>query len=136
MIRPVLNRFRIINGLIGATALVATELGREYYRPFIYSRGIRDYGIADTIGNSLGTITAVFVVLCVSGKNSSTDYRLIAILTLGLCVYELLQGPMGGRIDPNDIFATLISGAICAFLYRLLYGHPLRLSGDTDRRSQ
>lgn len=122
-----MKRFRIINGLVGALAFLATEAGREWYRPYIYANRLRDFGIADTLGNSLGTVAAVFIILTVSGKNNSGDYRLIWFLTAGLCAYELLQGPMGGSIDPNDMIATVIAGMFCKILYRFMHHHPFRL---------
>jgi hypothetical protein len=36
---------------IAITAFSITELGRSFYRPYIYKNGIKDFHIADTIGN-------------------------------------------------------------------------------------
>ena len=122
---PKMKTFRIKNGLVGILALLATELAREFYRPYIYSHHLSDFGIADTLGNSLGTVTTVFVILAIVGKNDPRDYRMILWLTIGLCAYELLQAPMGGSIDPLDILATVIAGVFCLILYRLMHRHPL-----------
>lgn len=124
------RRFRIVNGVIGGSALVVTELGRTFYRPYVVSHGVRDFGIADTLGNSVGTIAAVFIILCLTGKNRSGDYQYIAFLSLGLCGYELLQGPMGGAIDPKDIVATVVACGFCLGLYRLLHRHAFTLKRD------
>ncbi|MCA9293428.1 MAG: hypothetical protein KDA20_06410 [Phycisphaerales bacterium] len=117
-----MTTFRVKNGLVGGAALVATELGREFYRPYIYEHKLHDFGIADTLGNSLGTVATVFIILAIVGRNTLWDYKFMGILVGGLCVYELLQGPMGGAIDPKDIAATLVAGAFCAGLYWKMHG--------------
>jgi len=118
-------RFRLKNLAVGAACLAITEAGRELYRPWVYSQGIHDWGIADTLGNSFGTLTAVFIIVGLVGKDASTDYRLIALIAGGLAIYELLQGPMGGAIDPQDIVASLVAGVVCVFVYRALNRHPV-----------
>ena len=125
-----MKRYRIANGVVGGLAFLVTEAGREFYRPYVYSHGIDDFHIADTLGNSFGTIATVFIILSLTGKNRSWDYRFIAILALGLCGYELMQGPMGGSIDPFDILATLMSGVFCLVLHRVLHRHPFTLRGS------
>ncbi|HPR65355.1 MAG TPA: hypothetical protein PK014_14190 [Thermoanaerobaculia bacterium] len=126
-----MRRYRILNGSIGLLALLVTEAGREYYRPYIYSRHLQDFGIADTLGNSTGTVAAVFIILCLTGRNHAWDYRYISLLALGLCGYELFQGPMGGSIDPKDIVATILAGTFCLVLYRLMHRHPFTLKGSS-----
>lgn len=123
---PFANRIRPKHLAIGLVALALTEAGREWYRPWVKANGIEDFHVADTIGNSLGTVTAVFVILGLVGKGGWSDVRLIAMVTLGLVGYELAQGPMGGAIDPHDIVATLLAGAACFGLYVLLDGLPAR----------
>ena len=46
---------------IGISAYFVTEMARSFYRPYIYANNIDDWVIADTIGNSLGTVTAVTI---------------------------------------------------------------------------
>ena len=124
------KRYRIVNGMVGGLAFLVTEAGREFYRPYVYSHGIDDFRVADTLGNSFGTIATVFIIIALTGKNNSWDYRFITILALGLCGYELMQGPMGGAIDPYDILATLVAGVFCLALYRVLHQHPFTLRGS------
>jgi hypothetical protein len=107
-------------------AFFMTEMGRSFYRPFIYANDIDDYVIADTIGNSFGTVTAIFMILTLSGSGTSRDWRIVGIILLGLIGYECLN-LLGDRpFDLNDVVATLVFGAISALVYaRLLkhYGH-------------
>ena len=127
-----MRRYRLLNGCVGLLALLITETGREFYRPYIYSRRLQDFGIADTLGNSSGTVAAIFIILCLTGRNHAWDYRYIFLLSLGLCGYEVLQGPMGGSIDPKDILATILSGIFCLVLYRLMHSQPFTLKGLFD----
>lgn len=120
------DRARRVNLLVGLLALGLTEAGREWYRPWVRTNGIDDFHVADTLGNTLGTITTVFVVLGLSGKGGRRDLRLIAMVVLGLIGYELAQGPMGGAIDPRDIVATLLMWPVCLGLYAWLQGWPAR----------
>jgi hypothetical protein len=122
--------FHLKNLAVGIAGLAVTEAGRELYRPWVYSQGIDDWGVADTLGNSFGTLTAVFVIVGLVGKDASSDYRLIALIAGGLAVYELLQGPMGGAIDPRDIVASLVTGVVCALIYRALNRHPVTFTSD------
>ncbi len=123
---PLWSRTRLIHLGIGISALGLTEAGREWYRPWVKANDIRDFYFADTIGNSLGTVTAVFIILGLVGKGGWSDLRLIAMVTLGVVGYELAQGPMGGTIDPRDILATLLAGTLCLALYVWLNGVPTR----------
>ena len=105
---------------IGITAFAITELGRSFYRPYIYSNKIDDFFIADTIGNSFGTMTAIFMILTLSGKGTNKDWKIVLIITAGLLIYELLNLTGKTAIDINDMIATLIFGTISALIYFIL----------------
>jgi len=51
---------RILYFVIAVLFFFLTEIGRNIYRPYIYSNNIDDYGIADSIGNSGGIIVQIF----------------------------------------------------------------------------
>jgi len=113
-----LNRVTLI---IAMTAYSITELGRSFYRPYIYSNGIADFHVADTLGNSFGTMTAIFMVLTLSGKGTNKDWKIIFIIIGGLLIYELLNLTGETAIDLNDMIATVVFGSISALIYiRLL----------------
>ena len=54
---------RIIYFVIAVLFFFLTEIGRNIYRPYIYTNNIDDYGIADSIGNSGGIIVQIFFML-------------------------------------------------------------------------
>jgi hypothetical protein len=111
-----------MNLLVGLGALVLTEVGRHVYRPFIYRRGIDDFHIADTLGNSLGTVATIFVLLAIFGRDHKSDDRIIVSATVGTVLYELASPLLGKPIDPWDATATIIAGGLSWLLARGLRG--------------
>jgi len=106
--------------LIAITAFFITELGRSFYRPYIYENKIEDFLIADTIGNSFGTMTAIFMILTLSGKGTKKDWNIVFTIIAGLLVYELLNLTGKTAIDINDMIATVVFGTISALIYFFL----------------
>ena len=98
-------------------AFFLTETARNFYRPYIYKKEIFDYYISDTIGNSLGTVTAVFMILTLVGKGHRQDWKIIVIVILGLIGYELLNIVSSHPFDFKDVLATIIFGGMSFALY-------------------
>lgn len=106
---------------IGMAALLFYEfVARPYYRPYIYTNNINDFHIADTIGNSLGTIATVFGFLFLLGGEKRRDLFLIKTVAISLVVYEVAHPLLGKPIDPWDMVATLLTGVFCFMLHRLV----------------
>jgi len=116
------SKRRIINLLIGITAVLLYEVARVYYRPYIYSQDINDFHIVDTIGNSLGTMATVFVFTSLLGRDIAQDCFLIRTVTISVVVYEVAHPLLGKPIDPWDMVATVLAGVFCELLYQLLHG--------------
>ncbi|MDJ0919160.1 MAG: hypothetical protein QNJ05_15485 [Woeseiaceae bacterium] len=114
---------------IGITAFFLTEMARSFYRPYIYANDINDWVIADTIGNSLGTVAAIFMILTMSGRGTSWDWRLVGIVIAGLIAYEMLNLLGEHPFDTNDVLATLVFGGISV----LIYAHILARHGTISR---
>jgi hypothetical protein len=118
-----LTKERIINLSIGFSAVLIYEfLARPLYRPYIYRNNINDFHLADTIGNSLGTIATVFVLIGLLGKGRDQNLFLIKMITFSVALYEVAHPLLGKPIDPWDILATLLTGGLCLVLYKLV--HP------------
>lgn len=115
-----LTALKRITLLIGVTAYSITELGRSFYRPYIYANNIDDYFIADTIGNSFGTITAIFMVLTLLGKGTNKDWNIVFLIIAGLIFYEFLNLTGKTAIDINDIISTVVFGIISILIYFFL----------------
>jgi hypothetical protein len=116
------SKRRIINMMIGLSALVLCEVARAYYRPFIYSNGINDFHIADTLGNTFGTVAAVFVFASLLGHNHDQEHFLIFTVSISVLVYELAHPLLGKSVDPWDLVATVIAGFFCEGIHRLVHG--------------
>jgi len=108
---------------IGASAFFLTEMARSFYRPFIYANDIDDWVVADTVGNSLGTIAAVFMILTMSGRGTGWDWRLVGMVIAGLFGYELLNLANDHPFDVNDVIATMIFGGISVVVYSRILAH-------------
>lgn len=91
---------------------------RSFYRPYVQKNVVFDYYFSDTIGNSFGTITAIFMVLTLSGKGTKKDFKIIGIIILGLIGYEFLN--IASRFDYRDVIATLIFGTFSFIFYNYL----------------
>jgi hypothetical protein len=106
-----LGLMRGVYFIIFAAFFILTEIGREIYRPYVYQNGINDFGFADVIGNLLGTIAVIFFCLGVSHATRGQSIRVIAFVTSGVTIYELLQPILPkGTLDWKDVIRTPIAG--------------------------
>jgi hypothetical protein len=117
------TKARVINFGIGMGALLIYEFfARPIYRPYIYSHQINDFHIADTLGNSLGTMATIFIFLGLIGKTRAQHQFLIITITISLVIYEVAHPLLGKPMDIWDILATVVTGGFCWLLYRLVHG--------------
>lgn len=116
-----LTRERVIFFAIGLSAVVLYEfLARPVYRPYIYRNHINDFHLADTIGNTLGTVATIFGLLGFFGQTRPHHLFLIKTITLSVAVYEVAHPLLGKPLDPWDVAATLLTGWLCLMLYKLI----------------
>ena len=118
------SRERIVNLSIGFGAIFIYEfIARPIYRPYVYKNNINDFHVADTIGNSLGTVATIFVLIGFIGEGRKQHEFMIKTITISVFLYELGHPLFGKPIDPWDALATLVTGGICLLLHRRI--HPL-----------
>lgn len=98
-----------------------TETGRSFYRPSIYEAGVFDFYIADTLGTSVGTLTAIFLVLLLQSKNKISDMFYIIGVTAAIMIYEALALPGNETYDIHDLYAALICGMLAAAFYFIYF---------------
>jgi hypothetical protein len=124
------SRTRAVNLLIAALAFALTEIGRDVYRPYVYSHNLNDFGIADTLGNHLGTVTIVFFSLAVSYAGRRDGLIMMTVIVAGLVLYEFTQQLMqDSTFDWRDVVATFVGGLISLLIYLPL--HPVK-GGATE----
>lgn len=119
------SKRRMINLVIGLSAVAIYEIMRATYRPYIYSNSINDFHIADTLGNSLGTIATVFVFLSVLGRKITNDLFLLRTVVISVFVYELAHPLLGKSIDVWDLMATITGGILCEIIYKWIHKREL-----------
>ncbi len=102
---------------IGVSAFFITEMVRSFYRPFIYTHDIYDFHFADTIGNSAGTVAAIFMILTMTHTGITKERNLFFLVFLGLIVYEIVGGVGGNPFDVWDLAATIIFSLLSAIVY-------------------
>jgi hypothetical protein len=101
---------------------ILTEIGREIYRPYVYQNGLNDFGLADVIGNLLGTVAIIFFCLGVNHANRVQSIRIIAFVTVGITIYELLQAVLPkGVLDWKDVVSTPIAGLFSLMLVLIIW---------------
>jgi len=113
---------------IGLSAVGIYEAARAWYRPFVYSQGLSDFHVADTLGNSLGTIATVLVFASIFGRSHIQTLFVLRAAAIAVAVYELLHPLLGKPIDSFDLLATVLAGLLCQGVYRWVYRRELALA--------
>jgi hypothetical protein len=113
-----LTKYKVINFAIGILALLIYEfVGRPIYRPYIYHNKINDFHIADTLGNTLGTMTTIFFLIAILSTEKTKGNYLIILGTFSVVVFEIAHPLLGKPIDIWDIIATVITGFLSYLIY-------------------
>lgn len=116
------TRYKAINFSIGLAALLIYEfIGRPLYRPYIYQHKINDFHIADTLGNTFGTVPTLFFLVALLSNETTKGNYLIKLGTFGVVVFELLHPLLGKPIDISDLLATIITGSISYLVYNAIF---------------
>lgn len=117
-----LTKYKAINFAIGISALLVYEfVGRPIYRPYIYNNKINDFHIADTLGNTFGTLPTIFFLIAILSNNTIKGNYLIKLGTFSVVVFELAHPLLGKPIDIWDIIATIITGFISYLIYNSIF---------------
>lgn len=118
-----LTRYKAINFGIGMVALLIYEfIGRPIYRPYIYNNKINDFHIADTLGNTFGTMPTLFFLVAILSTETTKGNYLIKLGTFSVVVFELAHPLLGKPIDAWDIIATIATGFISYWMYNRIFG--------------
>ncbi len=115
-------RLKRIYFTIFIITFIIAEIGRNFYRPYIYRNNINDFGFADSIGNSLGTIAIIFFAFSLVMKEGFRKEPYFILALVGwLLLYELAQGVLPGYyFDWKDVIATIVAGALSYLIYILI----------------
>ena len=117
-----IDTYRITYVAIFIVAFIFTEIGRFIYRPYIYSNNINDCGIADTVGNWGGIIVQIFLSLAILNSPKQKAYRVVAFITFGYTVYEIIQPILPrGTYDILDIYGTIVGGIFSTIIFLFVH---------------
>ena len=135
MLRWLQSRRRMALLALGLLAVGLYEIARAWYRPFAYSRGLDDVHIADTLGNSLGTVATVLVFASIFGRSHTQTLFVLRAAAIAVAAYELAHPLLGKPIDPLDLIATFLAGFACQYAYLALYRRELALESERSEGS-
>jgi hypothetical protein len=116
------SRSRLVFLLLSVAAFVVTEFGRFFYRPYVRGHGVRDIGLADSIGNLGGICVQIFLGIAVLNATRKQSYRLAVFFALGYVLYEFAQPYLPrGVFDAKDIVATFIGLAVSVLVIAMVW---------------
>lgn len=104
-------------------------------QPYIYTNHINDFHIADTAGNSLGTIAAIFMLTSFFTSEPLNGSFLVKLVTVSAAMYEIAHPFLGKPIDTWDIAATIITGIISYILFNLTPKQRSQFAATTEDES-
>lgn len=129
-----LTKYKAINFAIGISALLFYEfVGRPIYRPYIYNNKINDFHIADTLGNTFGTLPTIFFLIAILSNDKTKGNYLIKLGTLSVVVFELAHPLLGKSIDIWDIIATILAGLFSHLIYIGIFNDKRNVHKTTNR---
>jgi hypothetical protein len=116
------TKYKAINFAIGLSALLLYEfVGRPIYRPYIYTNKINDFHIADTLGNTFGTLPTIFFLIAILSNDITKGNYLIKLGTISVVVFELAHPLLGKPIDIWDIIASIFTGLASYLIYHSIF---------------
>lgn len=111
-----MKELQIKNGIIGMTAVLLGFVLKAVYRPFAYQHELTDLGFADSAPSFFYVIGFSQLLLV---KKYSKDWVIIALVTSGSVLYEIMQSSHG-RLDLSDILGSILGGATSWLLMKAL----------------
>jgi hypothetical protein len=131
-----LSKLRVAYGVLFIIAFLGTEFLRLKLRPAVYASGNGPRWFFDTIGNSGGAVTQIFLMLAVMHCSFVQSLRVIGFVVVGYSAYELLQPILPkGTFDINDIIGTVVGGLISLvliLLLRIVFGARPAFAAESD----
>jgi len=108
--------------ILAFIVLASSQILTHFYRPYIYSNKINDYGFADTIGSLVCVLGICFLFWGVKSFSNKEKNKHIILATI---IYSVIWEPLGliglhGTFDWKDIVAVFISGALTYLLKEII----------------
>ena len=95
--------------LLGVVVVVIGYIAKVFYRDYIISHGIDDFGLAGSLPSFLYVIGFSQILQIRPIKYPAL---VMIVVTLGSVVYEFKQYYLSDNIDVNDIVASILGGVV------------------------
>jgi len=115
--------------LIGIVFIVLGFLGKVFYRQYINSHGIDDFGIAGSLPSFMYVIGFSQLLQIRPIKYPSL---VVLVVTAGSIIYEFKQSGGSGTLDINDIIYSILGGLV-SLLILYLVGRKFKNEKTTTR---
>ncbi len=110
-----MNRKKLVFGLIGLTATIIGFAAKIFYRNYIFTNSIEDFGLADALPSLFYVIGFSQLLLI---KPPVKPGVLITMVALASSLFEIRQYYTYGIADYFDIIASVTGGLISFFIWR------------------
>jgi MFS family permease len=107
-----MNKKSIILGLIGLGATLIGFLGKAFYREYVHSHKISDFGLNGYLPSYFYVLGFSLLLLI---RPTKQPKLVIAIVAAASICYEIMQYISSGRLDFPDILAS-VGGGLTAIL--------------------
>jgi len=104
-------------GLIGFIAIIIGFLGKTYYRDYVNSTGINDYGIAGFLPSYFYVLGFSLLLLI---KPTKFPKSVISIVTIASILFEIKQYISTDKFDLKDILASIAGGLTGILVLKLI----------------
>jgi len=129
-----MSNIRILFIITGAIFLFLTHICDTYYRDWVYSNQIADFGLANYLPSITGTITAIFLLIGLSKESFKKAPTSAFGVMVGCVIYETMQPTLGtGIFDWQDLVAVVITGCIVVFALNRTMLHAATNTYDQDQ---
>ncbi len=110
-----MNKKKVVFGLIGLTATVAGFVAKVFYRDYIYTNDIQDFGFA-------GAMPSLFYVIGFSQflliKPPVRPWLIVSVVALASCMFEFMQYASAEIMDVADVLASVAGGFVSFVIWK------------------
>ncbi len=99
--------------LIGLVFIILGLLAKSFYRDYIISKGIDDFGLADALPSFLYVIGFSQLLMISSFRYPAI---VIMVVSLGSVIFEFKQYYRSGMLDTGDVIASVAGGLVSWFI--------------------
>jgi len=99
--------------LIGIVFIVLGFIGKVFYREYINSHGIDDFGIAGSLPSFMYVIGFSQLLQI---RPIKYPWLVVLVVSAGSIIYEFKQSSGSATVDINDIIASVLGGAVSLFI--------------------